>query len=150
MKMRMQMMCFAIIVFLAVVPGFAQQTYKFQIPADNEPFYGTWVNTEYAGTTWKTRQKFVYNSWGDAEAFKKASDEKAVSTFNFILVEKWADAKGNTWYKELEQAKGVRNFGLCRISKDGKTLEQIFRSAGFPAESDMGPSYPNYYLFHRQ
>jgi hypothetical protein len=136
--------------FLAVVPGFAQQSYKFQIPTDNEPFFGTWVNTDYAGTTWKTAQKFVYYYWGDAEGFKKAADETPFSKFNFILVEKWADAKGNTWYRELEQAKGVRNFGLCRVSKDGKTLEQIFRSSGFPAEGDMGPSYPNYYLFHRQ
>ena len=142
--------CVVLFVLLSGGAGFAQQTYKFQIPTDNEPFYGTWVNPEYAGTTWKTLQKFVYFSWGDAESFKKVSDEKRFGTFNFILVEKWADSKGNTWYRELEQAKGVRNYGLCRISKDGKTMEAVFRSSGFPAESDLGPNSPNYYLFHRQ
>jgi len=37
------------------------------------------------------------------------------------------------------------------VSKDGKTLEQIFRSSGgFPAESDMSPGYTNYWKYHRQ
>lgn len=149
MKTSIQMMCFVLIAFLAVVPGFAQQTYKFQIPADNEPFYGTWINKDYANKP-KTFPKFVYYTWGYAEGFKQVSDETAAAKFTFILVEKWTDSKGNTWYKELEQAKGAKNFLLCRIRKDGTTLEQIYRSSGFPAEGDMSPSYPNYWIFRRQ
>jgi hypothetical protein len=65
-------------------------------------------------------------------------------------VEKWTDSKGNTWYKELEQTRGAKNYILCRISKDGKTLEQIWRSSGFPSESDLGPKFTNYWIFQRQ
>ena len=50
----------------------------------------------------------------------------------------------------MEQTPGAKNYLLCRISKDGKTLEQVYRSAGFPVESDMGPSYPNYWIFYRK
>jgi hypothetical protein len=142
--------CSLIFAFLASAAGFAQETYKFQIPADNEPYHGTWINKEYAGTDWRTTQKNVNHSWGDAESFLKIADEKPFGRFTYILVEKWTDSKGNTWYKELEQRLGGKSFHLCRVSKDGNTLEKIWRSAGFPTESDMNPKFPNYWIFHRQ
>ncbi len=149
MKKRVLVACILSLAFLAAVASFAQGTYKFQIPGDREPFYGTWVNKEYANKP-KTFPKFVYHNWGYAEGFRQISDETAAVKFTFILVEKWTDSKGNAWYKELEQAKGAKNYLLCRISKDGTTLEQIYRSAGFPAESDLSPKYPNYWIFRRK
>jgi len=149
-KRRVLVVCLALFTLLCGAAVYAQDVYKFKIPAYDEPFFGTWVNTKYDGTTWKTAQKFVYLNWGYAEGFKKVGDATPFSRSTFILVEKWTDAKGNTWYRELEQSLGYKNYLLCRISKDGKTLEQISRSAGFPAESDMGSGYPSYWIFYRQ
>ncbi len=133
--------------FLAAVSSFAQQTYRFQIPADNEPYYGTWFNKEYTGP--RAVQKRIYYSWGYIENFHQVADEKASSRATFILVEKWIDAKGNTWYRVLEQALGGKGYVLSKISKDGKMIEQIWRSSGFPAESDLTPQYPNYWTYRR-
>jgi len=149
MKARVLVACLLSFAILAGVSGFAQETYKFRVPGDREPFYGTWVNKDYANLR-HTFPKFVYHDWGYAEGFKLAGDETAAVKFTFILVEKWTDSKGNTWYKELEQAKGAKNYLLCRISKDGTTLEQIYRSTGFPMESDLSPKHPNYWIFRRQ
>jgi hypothetical protein len=142
--------CLALLTLLSAAAACAQDVYKFRIPTYDEPFYGTWINTKYDGASWKTAQMFVYSNWGYAEGFKKVGDANPFSKFTFILVEKWTDAKGNTWYRELEQATGAKNYLLCRISKDGRTLEQIYRSTGFPAENDLGPAYPNYWIFYRK
>jgi hypothetical protein len=142
--------CLVLFTLLSGAAVYGQDVYKFKIPAFDEPFFGTWINTKYDGSSAKTLQKFVYLNWGYAEGFKKAGEEAPYSRFTFILVEKWTDAKGNTWYRELEQSLGCKMYLLCRISKDGKTLEQISRSAGFPAESDMGSGYPNYWIYYRK
>jgi hypothetical protein len=149
-RRRVLVTCLVLFTLLSGAAVFAQDVYKFMIPTYNEPFYGTWINTKYDGSSAKTAQKFVYSNWGYAEGFKKVSDETPFSKFTFILVEKWTDAKGNTWYRELEQGKAGKNYLLCRISKDGTTLEQIWRSSAFPAESDMGSGYPNYWIFYRK
>ena len=149
-RRRVFLECFLIFTFLMGVTGFAQETYKFQIPGDKEPYYGTWINKEYSGKDWKTAQKNVNYSWGYAEIFMKMADDKPFSRFTYILVEKWTDSKGNTWYKELEQSLGAKAFLLCKVSKDGNTLEKTWRSSGFPAESDMSPKFTNYWIFHRQ
>jgi len=150
MRRRSVLVTCLVLLALLSAAGWAQEVYKFQIPGYDEPFYGTWTNTKYDGSSSKTAQKFVYSTWGYAEGFKKAGDETPFSRFTFILVEKWTDVKGSTWYRELEQASGCKNYLLCRISKDGKTMEQISRSAGFPAESDLTPGYPNYWIFYRK
>jgi hypothetical protein len=126
MKRPFLVVCLLSFAFLAGLPGFAQETYKFRVPDDREPFYGTWVNKEYANQR-HTFPKFVYHDWGYAEGFKQVGDETATVKFTFILVEKWTDSKGNTWYKE-----------------------QIYRSQGFPVESDLSPKYSNYWIFRRQ
>ena len=84
---------------------YAQEVYKFKIPAYDEPFFGTWINTTYDGSSAKTLQKYVYLNWGYGEGFKKVGEEAPYSRFTFILVEKWIDAKGNTCIvrPELEQ-----------------------------------------------
>jgi hypothetical protein len=135
--------------FVFLLPAFAQDYYKFKLPGDSETIYATWVNEKYDGAG-RHLQKKVFASWGYGESFKKITDEKPSFRFTFILVEKWTDSKGNVWYKELEQMLGQKNCILCKISKDGNTLETVFRSAGFPSESDLNPSSPSYVIYTRQ
>ena len=149
-KRKVLVTCLVLFTLLSGAAVYAQDVYKFSIPAYDEPFYGTWVNTRYAGSNWKTTQKLIHSNWGYGEVFKKADDKDPSTRFTFILVEKWTDATGNTWYRELEQFSAGRNYFLCRISRDGRTLERIMRTSGFPAESDMGPGYPNYWIYYRK
>ena len=132
-----------------IVPALAQDYYKFKLPEDSEPIYATWVNDKYDGVG-RHLQKRIFTSWGYGESFKKITDEKPSFRSTYILVEKWTDSKGNVWYKELEQMLGQKNCLLCKISKDGNTLEAIFRSAGFASESDLNPSYPSYVIYRKQ
>ncbi len=142
----------AISTFLALLialPALAQEYYKFTIPETFEAIYATWINEKYEGSG-KHLQKRVYTSWGYGESFKKIIDEKPSFRFTYILVEKWTDSKGNTWYKELEQMLGQKNFILVKVSKDGNTLESIFRSVGFPKEEEMNSSQPSYLIYRKQ
>ena len=53
----------------------AQEVYKFTIPGYDEPFYGTSVNTTYAGSSYKTAQKNVYSNWGYGEGFRRSGTQ---------------------------------------------------------------------------
>ena len=149
MKKRSILVSMLFVVFLQV-PALAQEYYKFQIPEYSEPIYATWVNTERNETVRGRIQKWAFTNWGYGEAFRNVADDKPSLRFTYILVEKWIDPKGNVWYKELEQMPGQKNFLLCKISKDGSSLETIFRSAGFPQEVDMQSNHPSYVKYKKQ
>lgn len=124
--------------------------YKFRLPGEFEPIYGTWVNSKYPGTLMYA-QKWVYYEWGYGELFLRTSDKDPSSRNTFILVEKWEDNDGNTWYKELDiLPNGERFFCLNRISSDGDTFEEIWGIGDFPKESEMNPASSSYHVYYRE
>ena len=123
---------------------------QFYVPGYLEPIYGTWVNEEYAGNTYYP-QKFVVFNWGYTENYYKMTDKSCSGRNTFILIERWEDAEGNTWYKDYEQtSNGGRCYYLNRISKDGKTYELMYYPRQLPKENTMDPSAANYRIFYRQ
>ena len=131
--------------------GFAQQAFNFKLPETSEPIYGTWVNPENAGTYWRDAQKWVFSNWGFGTLFEKASDEQPAKQFTFILVEKWADSEGNTWYKAYQQFSVGRFYLTVRIGGNSTVLELLL-AGGFMKESDLDPKTTKgmYLSFHRE
>jgi hypothetical protein len=150
MKKSLLLSVFCFLIF-PVLTSFAQATFNFRLPEHNEPIYGTWVNSEYAGTYWKDAQKLVFSTWGRLQTFMKLADEKPLSEGTFILVEKWLDPEGNTWYKEFWQFYQAKGFSTVKISKDNNTMEGV-GAYGFVKESDVNPSTTKggYFIFHRE
>lgn len=139
-----------LLLFTGIV--FAQQKYQFQLPQRTEPIYGTWVNTDYDGSTWREAQKWVFKNWGMGGLYQKVSDEKPQFDWTFILVEKWVDSKGATWYKDFHQNPSATHLLLARVSPDGKTLEWVMGYGDFLRESDLEQkSSANWYrIFYRK
>jgi hypothetical protein len=152
-KMSRPILVLACLTGLAAIPSVADQQYKFVIPSNAEPIYGTWLNENYEGQSSESAQKTIYYKWGYGEIFKKISDADITGKFTFILVEKWTDSDGSTWYKEFDlMSYGMRFYCLTKISKDGKTLETI-SSIGvteFPTESDLNPDRASYRILYRR
>jgi hypothetical protein len=155
-KINSQVGLFCFFMFLHTFTGFADEVNKLEIQ-DYEPFYGKWVCKEYSGSTenlfygkWKKAQKLVFYSWGYGERFLRIADERPQWRFTFVVAEKWTDSKGNACYKVFAQEVGAKGYYLIRTSKDRNILEMIWRSVGFPSESDLTPSYSNYWKYQRQ
>jgi hypothetical protein len=151
---RVGLLCF--FTFPQTFAGFANEVTRLGI-LDHEPLYGKWVCNEYSGIEtnlfygrWKKAHKLAFYSWGYGERFLCISDEKPQWRFTFVVADKWIDSKDNFCYRVFAQAPGREDYYLIRISKDHKTLELIWRSVGFPAESDLNPSYCNYWKYQRQ
>jgi hypothetical protein len=150
MKKQLSFIAF-FVAFLVSSSSFADDTvYQFRLPKYNEPIYGTWINEEYEVKVYED-QKLVYYNWGYAEEYHRVSDKNTSNKFTYTLVEKWEDADGNVWYKELDQTQGGKLWYLIdRISKDGTTLESAMGYSDFPKESDLNPSTAGYRIYHRQ
>jgi hypothetical protein len=149
MKKPDMLASFILLAVLAAVPCSAQQSYKFNLPANDEPIYGTWVNAEYSGWGGFNAQKWVYLNWGFGRLFNLAADEIPSYEWTFIIVEKWADAGGSTLYKLYLQDDKGKEYYLARVSGNRKTLEFV-RGAGFPKESDLQPTDSSYRFYRRQ
>jgi hypothetical protein len=131
--------------------SFAEQTNGFRLPDRNEPIYGTWINKDYSGNLAEYAQKWVYRAWGYAEAYNRAADANPSLRWTFILVEKWEDSFGNTWYKEFDQSSDEISYLLVRVSSDRRKLEVMINLRAFPAESEMNPKdYDKYRVFFRE
>jgi hypothetical protein len=135
-----------LLLFIVSIPVFAQQTYKFRPPSNNEEDYGTWVNEKYSGGA--QPQKFVDSNWGYGEAYDRISDKTPSLRYTFFFVDKWTDASGNVWYKQFCQISGGgRGYYLIRISQGGKVLEEVVSSTDFPTKLD--PNSSSYYIYYR-
>ena len=150
MKKQLVLIVFFGLIFL-IGSGFADDTvYQFRLPKYTEPIYGTWINEEY-GNRQYFDQKWIFYNWGYFEAYHKISDERFSDSGGYILVEKWQDADGNVWHKELDLDKsGGHYYWLDKISNDGTTLEAVLNFSDFPKESELNPSNSWYRIYHRQ
>ena len=150
--MKKQLLPIAFFGFLVLIVGgscFADDTvYQFRLPEHNEPIYGTWVNEKYGVTEAYEDQKWIFYEWGYAEAYHRLSDKNPSSKGTYILVEKWQDADGNLWYKEIDLLPGGQRFySIDKISDDGKKLESWLTYNGFP---DLIPNSNPYRIYYRQ
>jgi hypothetical protein len=142
-------------VFLAVVPGGIAshaadtETYGFYRPQYNEVIYGTWVNEDINADR---PEKLVYTDWGGWEGYVNAADKIPAFKGTAILVDKWTDSQGCTWYKEYWRAAGHISgfFCLDRISRDGKALECVEDVIMWPAEEDLISKSYRYTMYHRR
>jgi len=126
------------------------KVYQFRLPKYVEPIHGTWINEEY-GATILYDQKWIFYNWGYFEEFHKISDKHFADRGMYILVEKWQDAYGNVWYKELGlEPAGGHYYYLKKVSEDGTTLESVLDYSAFPKESDLNPNNSWYRIYHRQ
>ena len=108
------------------------------------------MNEGYPGNPYYP-QKFIVFSWGYAENYYKMTDDSCSHRNTFILIRRWEDAEGNTWYTDLEQiSNGYRVYTVNRISRDGKTYELMIYPEGLPEEYGMDSSASNYRIYYRQ
>jgi hypothetical protein len=140
---------FGLIFLIGSGSCFADDTvYQFRLPEHNEPIYGTWVNEKYGVTAVYEDQKWIFYNWGYGETYQRLSDKNPSKKFTYILVEKWQDADGNLWYKEIDLVPGEeRSYWIEKISDDGKTLESWRTYDGFP---DVIPNSNPYWIHYRQ
>jgi hypothetical protein len=148
-KQHLLIAFFELIVLIVVASCFADDTvYQFRLPEHNEPIYGTWVNEKYGVTEAYSDQKWIYYNWGYIETYQRLSDKNPSHKCTYILVEKWQDADGNLWYKEIDLCPGEeRSYWIDKISDDGKTLEVWRTYNGFP---NLIPNSNPYRIFYRQ
>jgi hypothetical protein len=127
---------------------------EFYVPAVDEGLFGTWVNAEYGSPS--PAPKLVIYAWGLVEWFAGASDKTSSWVGTSIVVEKWMDEQGDTWYKEFRRdsggsLSGGQAFVLDRVGSNGMVLESIYGTSGWPSPSEMAPGRnPTYVTYRRQ
>ena len=147
-----------VVFFVAVLAGvcsFAvdKEKYGFYVPSPNEVIFGTWVNTKYDGGPY-IPQKLVDYHWGSYDVFMIATYKTLSFKGSGIIVDKWTDAEGNTWYKNYNRedwtTKGF--FALEKISKDGNVKEFVWRYNDFPSEDDLNSKNldMHYRIYYKQ
>lgn len=91
----------------------------------DEEIYGTWTSKT------ASYHKVVIYSNGTWENYVYETDQTPVHKGTFQIVEKWRDANGIVWYKQLVQttsgtAAGVKSQTLDRIEATGDVWESDF------------------------
>ena len=124
------------------------ETYRFRLPELNEPIVGTWINESYLGLA-DHNPKWVFHNWGYGETFDNVSDNSPTYRWTYILVEKWKDADGNTWYKRYDQhVTGCRECYLVKINKNGSILEFMYYGTRFPDKLKLDQDSDQYRIFY--
>lgn len=82
------------------------------------------------------------------------SDLKPNKPGKIILIEKWADSEGNTWYTYEDYAgtyfegKKVSHYAVMKINKSETIREMWMFNTDYPTE--LTPDGPNYNIHYRQ
>ena len=156
MKMK-ELACVLVflVVVLAGVYSFAveKNKYGFYEPSPNEVMFGTWINTKNSGGAGKP-QKIVSHPWGAYDIYMLATNKTPDYRGSRIIVDKWSDAKENTWYKiyNREDWTTMAIWALERVNKDGKFKEYVWSHQDFPSEDDLNSKNPiaHYGIMDRQ
>jgi hypothetical protein len=144
-----------IVIVLVSVSSFAveKNKYGFYEPSPNEVMFGTWVNTENSGGPGKP-QKIVSHPWGAYDIYMLATNKTPNYRGSRIIVDKWLDSKGNTWYKIYNRENWTDKaiWALERVNKDGKFKEYVWSHIDFPSEADLNSknAAANYGIMYRQ
>jgi len=124
---------------------------QFYVPEPDEPLYGTWVNPGLRLPLFYP--KLVISPWGLVEYFGSLEDDRYDWRGVSLIVSKWVDEEGSTWYREFSRCsmKGFyagHAFNLVRVSAQGSVLEFVYGNLGWPEprelDPDMNPTYVRY------
>jgi len=74
---------------------------EFYVPAVDEELFGTWVNEDYRPPSFTP--KVIIYPWGLVEWFADIQDKVSSWIGTSIVVEKWTDEQGATWYKDYRR-----------------------------------------------
>ena len=170
MKNRTLVSILIIIMAVLIIAGSCDTQKKstnekgFYIPTRDDVIHGIWINMDYSGDSFQS-QKIVMSHWGHWEIYPLVGNLTAVHTGTFILVDKWIDTEGNTWYKDYVRDSWHVMFELDKISNNGTIWEYVYYdfpyltkdqmspddpSQDFPTEDQMNPDGPNYHIYYRQ
>jgi len=124
------------------------------LPTQYESIYGIWVNPD----TDSWFQKVNIWNWGLVETYSEVGDSKPWSRETMIMLAKWKDAEGATWYRTYEKIEGAvtPTLYLYKVSQDGKMLESIhemyFSSADEAkmVEANLSSDNPHYAVFRKK
>ena len=123
---------------------------EFYIPQFDEELHGTWINEEYNSTAYKGKKRLY--PWGYYEDYRPADSEVVLYKGTFVIVDKWTDLEGNTWYKTYYRISGSSTVihELDKISNNGNTWEYAYTTTHFPSESKLYPDNTRYRIYYRQ
>ena len=124
---------------------------KYSLRQDEEIF-GTWVSQV------SNPQKLVMMPDGTWEEYIYQTDSSPAYKGTYEVTERWNDAQGNTWYKEVVSCtfglgKGSRTQELDRINKSRQVWELVYVEIGqfdrrnFPKVID--PKDSSYRIYER-
>jgi hypothetical protein len=170
MKSRVQVAILIPVIAVLIITGICATQKKasygkgFYIPTRDDVIHGIWINMDYSGDSFQY-QKIVMSHWGHYEIYTLAKNLKASYIGTFILVDKWIDTEGNTWYNDYVRNATRVMFELDKISNNGTIWEYVYYeqafptedqmspdspSRDFPTEDKMNPDGPNYHIYYRQ
>ena len=156
--MKTKSFLIGVLFFVIVLSGtcsFAvdKNKYGFYEPSPYEVMFGIWLNTENSGGPGKP-QKIVSNYWGSYDIYMLATHKTPDYTGSRIIIDKWTDAEGNTWYKIYNRENWTYKaiWALERVNKDGKFKEYVWSFIDIPSEEDLNSKKTtmNYGIMYRQ
>jgi len=104
----------------------------------------TWVNLKY--TSSDSPQKLIVNYDGTLASYTSKASKDALKRGTYSIKKKWKDSEENKWY-HIQGLLGGGEYGLARISNNGKTLEYVFKDDKFPV--DIKPNDTSYRKYTR-
>jgi len=137
---------FSILCLAALIILGSCATDKMAYISKDYEIYGTWVNPDAEEFNFG---KVVFHTNGKTEWYPFITSA-SLTPAEFVITNKWTDSTGTVWYTLIRDAGDItgQDYGLCKISDSGKTLEMSFKRADYPNEID--PKYSEYNILYRQ
>jgi hypothetical protein len=116
-----------------------------------ETWSGTWVTTDTPISEF-TPQKLISHPDGTQKYYSLATNTTSAFTSILTLTDRWADSKGNIWYKAHKRREPcdvtIHEYG--KISDSGNTLELLYHAGSIQVE-EWDPDNPvyNYVVYYR-
>ena len=105
--------------------------YAEEIFSEADEICCTWVNLKYSSSD--SPQKLIINYDGTFASYSSKASTDALKRGTYLIRKKWEDSEGNKWY----QIRGLLDeveYGLARVSDNGKTLEYLYKHDQFPVD----------------
>ena len=134
---------------LAFHPGPVHGPYR---PKENEPYYGTWVNEDYENISGWNVSKIVYTADGTYEGYNRIDAFTKTWRETFSIQERWADVKGNIWYKVIwvpSLCDCTQIYELARIGDSGRVYEASYSNVSYPRAIDPKDYHSTYRIYRR-
>ena len=146
MKARTTQAIFILVLGILICVG-GCATDKMAYISKEYEIYGTWINPDIDPAS-RQDEKIVFHIDGRVEYYPYFNNSSFVPA-KYIITNKWIDSRGNVWYTIINDM-GVsgQDYGLCKISDSGKTLEISLYRADYPKDIDTKTS--EYHILYRQ